>query len=143
MGGAMRIQSAFLLGGIFMAGAAQAGSIQHLEAMTAPLGPSMVLEGVAAITAKPAQVGENISPSVIALGDKLPNVDAEKVAAIPSDTQPAKPRRDQPLMVMRGGIAGDTFARGTGLSTPAPTQIAADTPAKPSGPPLAPMAPAK
>jgi len=138
----MRIHSVFLLGGILLSGAAQAGSIQHIEAMTAPLGPSMVLEGAAAMPVRPAQAGDKISPSVIALGDALPNVDGEKVAAIPSGKTP-KPRRDQPMMVMRGGIAGDTFVRGTGISAPAPTQVAADTPQKPSGPPLAPMAPAK
>ncbi|NGN40457.1 hypothetical protein G6N74_05220 [Mesorhizobium sp. CGMCC 1.15528] len=139
----MRIQSVFLLGGIFLTGTAQAGSIQHIEAMTVPLGPSMVLEGTATVPAKPAQTGEKISTSVIALGDAMPNVDGAKVAAIPPADPAPKPRHQQAPMVMRGGISGDTFVRGTGVSTPAPTQVAADTPAKPSGPPLAPMAPAK
>ncbi|RJG46024.1 hypothetical protein [Mesorhizobium sp. DCY119] len=137
----MHIRSVFLLGGIFLTGAAQAGSIQHIEAMTAPLGPSMVLEGTASVSARPAQAGEKISTSVIALGDAMPNVDGAKVAAIPPADPAPKPRHQQAPMVMRGGIAGDTFVRGTGIKAPAPTQVAADTPAKPSGPPLAPMAP--
>lgn len=142
MGGVMRIHSVFLLGGILLSGTAQAGSIQHIEAMTAPLGPSMVLEGTASVSAKPAQAGEKISTSVIALGDAMPNVDDAKVAAIPPADPAPKPRHQQAPMVMRGGIAGDTFVRGTGIKAPAPTQVAAETP-KPSGPPLAPMAPAK
>ncbi|ESW94005.1 hypothetical protein NKL07_15130 [Mesorhizobium sp. C280B] len=102
----MRILGA--LGLAFMAGTAQASSLVFLGQTTAT--PSVV-----GTVASPGSLERTKTPSIVALGEKLPNVNEnvteEKVAAIPS--QPSHGFAGSP-MIIRGGIVGDAFA------TPAP-----------------------
>ncbi|MER8477698.1 MULTISPECIES: hypothetical protein [unclassified Mesorhizobium] len=102
----MRILGA--LGLAVMAGTAQASSLVFLGQTTAT--PSVV-----GTVASPGSVERTKTPSIVALGEKLANVNGnvtdEKVAAIPS--QPSHGFTGSP-MIIRGGIVGDAFA------TPAP-----------------------
>lgn len=87
-----------------------------------------------------------VSPSVIAMGE--PAVEATIVASITPD----RPMRDPhlPPMVIRGGLAGDAFVRGSGLAAqavaPSEASARAPAPALPNAPgqppqPEAPRAP--
>jgi hypothetical protein len=62
------------------------------------------------------------TPSIVALGEKLPDVTYEKVAAIPS-----QPKHDfmQSPMIIRGGIVGNAFATPALSAAPAATTAAA------------------
>jgi hypothetical protein len=66
------------------------------------------------------------TPSIVTLGEPLPEVTDEKVAAIPQ-----KPRRNPTLgpLVIRGGVVGGSFAPAS--STPSPA-IATGTPSAPN-----------
>ncbi|CDX34287.1 conserved exported hypothetical protein [Mesorhizobium sp. ORS 3359] len=106
----MRLLGAFGIGLLAMNGAADASSIVVLGVSTST--PSVVrLEAI-----DPAKLSALSAPSMIALGDPVPAVTDEKVAAIPekSGHQPAP-------MIIRGGIVGGAF------STPAATASAKPT----------------
>lgn len=93
----MRMAGVFLVAAsILAATAAQAGSIQVLEALNAP-GPSMIALG--------AQSGEVARPSMIALGE--PAVTDEQVSSI---GKPASHRRPLQPAVIRGGVVGGASA---------------------------------
>ncbi|WP_292562875.1 hypothetical protein [Mesorhizobium sp.] len=112
----MRLLGAFGIGLLAMSGAAHASSIVVLGVSTST--PSVVrLEAI-----DPAKLSALSAPSMIALGDPMPAVTDEKVAAIPEESghQPAP-------MIIRGGIVGGAFA------TPAATASA-----KPGTPATAP-----
>jgi hypothetical protein len=69
------------------------------------------------------------TPSIVALGEPVPNVayedvTYEKVAAIPSQPEPKRDFMQSP-MVIRGGIVGDVFATPTPRAAPAATTAAA------------------
>ncbi len=116
----MRLLGAFGIGLLAMNGAAHASSIVVLGVSTST--PSFIR--VNAI--EPAKLSAASTPSMIALGDPMPAVTDEKVAAIPAKSghQPAP-------MIIRGGVVGGAFA------TPAATASA-----KPSTPATAATAPA-
>jgi hypothetical protein len=111
-----------------MTGGAQASSIVVLGVSTST--PSVVKLGAA----------EPAGPSIVALGDPLPEVTDEKVAAIP-DQPKSKHGFMQNPMIIRGGIVGGAFATpaaapaksaATAAAAPAAgTEPAADT--KPAG----------
>ncbi|MDP3896636.1 MAG: hypothetical protein Q8Q62_08165 [Mesorhizobium sp.] len=102
-----------------------------------------------------------LSPSIIALGEPAQPVEDMNVAAI-GNSPPALRRSEPAPMVIRGGIAGDAFARETPpqagpaneAPTPAPEQVSArptkdnpgprmpDPQPTPAPPPPAPAAPA-
>ncbi|WP_376705661.1 hypothetical protein RQ479_14895 [Mesorhizobium sp. ISC25] len=116
----MRILGA--LGLVVIASTAQASSLVFLGQTTAT--PS-VASANALERAK--------TPSIVALGEKLPNVNEnvtdEKVAAIPS--QPSHGFAGKP-MIIRGGIVGDAFATPAPKAAPATTAApAADNKADP------------
>ncbi len=97
-----------------MTGGAHASSILSLEAMTGPVGPSMIVIGDSPPTAMSSSfltaeaLNATLSSSMVAFGEPVPDVTYEKVAAVPA--KPAKARREeQPPMVMRGGLIGDAF----------------------------------
>ncbi|RVC53073.1 hypothetical protein EN759_39165, partial [Mesorhizobium sp. M00.F.Ca.ET.038.03.1.1] len=95
----MRLLGAFGIGLLAMNGAAQASSI-------VVVGPSTSTPSVVRLDAiDPAKLSALSAPSMIALGDPVPAVTDEKVAAIPekSGHQPAP-------MIIRGGIVGAAFA---------------------------------
>ncbi|MDX8480001.1 hypothetical protein RFN28_16135 [Mesorhizobium sp. VK24D] len=95
-------------------GLAQASSIVVLGAATST--PSVVR--LAAV----GQISAASTPSIVALGDPVPAVTDEKVAAIPE-----KSRHAQTPMIIRGGVVGGAFA------TPAATASAKTTaPATPA-----------
>lgn len=77
-------------------GGAHASSILVLGASTTT--PSVVKLG----TSEPMKIAS--APSVVALGEAVPDVTNEKVAAIPE-----KPHMQSP-MIIRGGIVGGAFA---------------------------------
>ncbi|MBN9547819.1 MAG: hypothetical protein J0H31_02770, partial [Alphaproteobacteria bacterium] len=108
----MRLLGAFGISLLAMNGAAHASSI-------VVVGPSTSTPSVIRLNAiEPARLSAALTPSMIALGDPVPAVTDEKVAAIPekSGHQPAP-------MIIRGGIVGSAFA------TPATASAKAATPA--------------
>lgn len=127
----MRTFAALLALGCLLPGAAQASSILVLGDSTAD--PSIVTLGAA--SGAPSIVamgtdGQAASPSIIALGGE-PGVAYENVAAIGDEDQKSKPRHNDPMMVIRGGIVGDAFTRGSGMpASPKPSNMVpiADTP---------------
>ncbi|MCV3243812.1 hypothetical protein [Mesorhizobium sp. ZC-5] len=129
----MRTFAALLALGCLLPGAAQASSILVLGDSTAD--PSIVTLGAA--SGAPSIVamgtaGHAGSPSIIALG-REPGVAYENVAAIGDDAAKSKTRRNDPMMVIRGGIVGDAFTRGSGMpASPVPSKMVpiADTPAQ-------------
>jgi hypothetical protein len=115
------------LGVVAMAGGAQASSIVVLGASKST--PSIVKLGAL----EPAMISLSSTPSIVALGEPLPDVSTERVAAIPH--QPASNRGFKPgPMIIRGGIVGGAFATPTPSATPAKaTAAAAAVPAANSG----------
>src|SRR4051812_39526353 len=95
----MRLLGAFGIGLLAMNGAAHASSIVVLGVSTST--PSFVT--VNAI--EPARLSAASTPSMIALGDAMPAVTDEKVAAIP-----AKSRHQPAPTIIRGGVVGGAFA---------------------------------
>lgn len=111
----MRLLGAFGISLLAMNGAAHASSI-------VVVGPSTSTPSVVRLDAiDPAKLSALSAPSMIALGDPVPAVTDEKVAAIPekSGHQPAP-------MIIRGGIVGGAFA------TPAAKPTATTTAAAPA-----------
>lgn len=127
----MRTFAALLALGCLLPGTAQASSILVMGDGAA--GPSIVTLGAA--SGSPSIVamgtdGQATNPSIIALGAE-PGVAYENVAAIGGDGKKSKPRQNDPLMVIRGGIVGDAFTHGSGMSaSPMPSTVAppAETP---------------
>jgi hypothetical protein len=114
----MRLIGAFGISLLAMNGAAHASSIVVLGASTST--PSFIR-----LTAiEPAKLSGAMTPSMMALGDPMPAVTDEKVAAIPEKSG----HRLAP-MIIRGGIVGGAFA------TPAATASA--KPATPTTTPAA------
>ncbi|RWB65879.1 MAG: hypothetical protein EOQ50_33190 [Mesorhizobium sp.] len=104
-----------------MNGAAHASSIVVLGVSTST--PSVVrLDAI-----DPAKLSALSAPSMIALGDPVPAVTDEKVAAIPekSGHQPAP-------MIIRGGIVGGAFATPAATAAARPTAPATTTAAAPA-----------
>lgn len=137
----MRIFAASIILTILTSGA-QASSIVTPAAMTGNSGPSVVVfdapaKAVTASVVEPSSGYTVASPSIVAFG--APGVDDAKVAAIPPAKE-TKPSRHAPLpMVIRGGTAGEAFAR-PGSATPpeqaaqesaAPEQTSESTPETP------------
>ncbi|QIA24813.1 hypothetical protein [Mesorhizobium sp. AA22] len=107
------------LGLTLAAGGAHASSFIVLVAPSST--PSVVKLGAP----EPVKVaGSSSTQSIVALGEAVPDVTYEKVAAIPS--QP-KPKHDfmQSPMIIRGGIVGDAFAKPAPSAAPAATTAAA------------------
>lgn len=92
-----------------MDGGAQASSILVLGASTTT--PSVIKLGAP----EPMKIAS--APSIVALGEAVPDVTNEKVAAIPE-----KPHMQSP-MIIRGGIVGGAFA--TPAAAPAKATAAA------------------
>jgi hypothetical protein len=114
----MRLLGAFGIGLLAMHGVAHASSIVVLGVSTST--PSVIrLNAI-----EPARLSAASTPSMIALGDPMPAVTDEKVAAIPE-----KSGHQQAPMIIRGGVVGGAFA------TPAATASA-----KPSTPATTPAA---
>jgi hypothetical protein len=84
------------------------------------------LEPTKAAEADTVSGHDSPTPSVVALGDPLPDVTYEKVAAIP-DQPKSKHGFMQNPMIIRGGIVGGAFA------SPAPAKTA-NAPAAPATP---------
>jgi hypothetical protein len=101
-----------------MTGVAQASSIVVLGLPTST--PSIVRLGAL----EPANISASLTPSIVALGDPLPDVSNERVAAIPH--QPASNRgfRTGP-MIIRGGVVGGAFATPQPNAAPAEATAAA------------------
>ncbi|WP_189475845.1 hypothetical protein [Mesorhizobium sp. M2A.F.Ca.ET.043.05.1.1] len=117
----MRLFGAFGIGLLAMNGAAHASSIVVLGVSTST--PSVVrLEAI-----DPAKLSALSAPSMIALGDPVPAVTDEKVAAIPErfGHQPAP-------MIIRGGIVGGAFATPAATAAAKPTAPATTTAAAPA-----------
>ena len=129
----MRTFAALLALGCLLPGAAQASSILVLGDSTAD--PSFVTLGAASGAPSIVAVrtaGQAANPSIIALGGE-PGVAYENVAAIGGDVAKSKSRRNDPMMVIRGGIVGDAFTRGSGMpAPPVPSNMVpiAETPAQ-------------
>ncbi|WP_181170162.1 MULTISPECIES: hypothetical protein [unclassified Mesorhizobium] len=114
----MRLLGAFGIGLLAMNGAAHASSIVVVGPLTST--PSVIrLNAI-----EPTKLSAASAPSMIALGDPMPAVTDEKVAAIPE-----KSGHQQAPMIIRGGIVGGAFA------TPAATASA--KPATPATTPAA------
>ncbi len=136
----MRIVTTSIILAAMTAGA-QASSIIMLGSAAEGTGPSMILLGSPArtVTASVVIIAGSESPkrpSIVAFGEPAPSVDHEKVAAIPA-VEKATPRKPAQLpMVIRGGLAGDAFARAdTAPQAPQQEKPAPDSePAEPSGP---------
>ncbi|WP_292254772.1 hypothetical protein, partial [Mesorhizobium sp.] len=119
----MRLLGAFGIGLLAMNGAAQASSI-------VVVGPSTSTPSVVRLDAiDPAKLSALSAPSMIALGDPVPAVTDEKVAAIPekSGHQPAP-------MIIRGGIVGGAFATPAAAKPTAPATTTAAAPANGTSP---------
>jgi|GEM_PF-1762552 len=117
----MRLLGAFGIGLLAMTGVAQASSIVALGVSTST--PSVIK--VKAI--EPARLSATSTPSIIALGDPVPAVTDEKVAAIPSGHQPAP-------MIIRGGIVGGAFASPAATASAKPQTPVATKPANGTAP---------
>ena len=98
--------------GLLVTGLAQASSVVMLGVSTST--PSVIR--LAAI--EPGHVSAASTPSVVALGEPVPAVTDEKVAAIPEKSEQ---RHAQTPMIIRGGIVGGAFV------TPAATASAKST----------------
>ncbi|WP_181180690.1 hypothetical protein [Mesorhizobium sp. B2-4-6] len=114
----MRLLGAFGISLLAMNGAAHASSI-------VVVGPPTSTPSVVRLNAiEPTKLSAASTPSMIALGDPMPAVTDEKVAAIPE-----KSGHQQAPMIIRGGIVGGAFA--------APAAIASAKPATPATTPAA------
>ncbi|WP_246677922.1 hypothetical protein [Mesorhizobium sp. B2-7-2] len=122
----MRLLGAFGISLLGMHGAAHASSI-------VVVGPSTSTPSIVKLNAiEPTKLSAASTPSMIALGDPMPAVTNEKVAAIP-----AKSGHQQAPMIIRGGIVGGAFETPAAKPTaPATTTAAAPanatTPATPA-----------
>lgn len=117
----MRLLGAFGIGLLAMNGAAHASSILVV-------GPSTSAPSVIRLNAiEPAKLSAASTPSMIALGDPVPAVTDEKVAAIPekSGHQPAP-------TIIRGGVVGGAFATPAATAAAKPTAPATTTAAAPA-----------
>ncbi|MEZ2331917.1 hypothetical protein AB6802_19525 [Mesorhizobium sp. RCC_202] len=117
----MRLLGAFGIGLLAMTGVSQASSIVTLGVSTST--PSVIR--VKAI--EPVRLSAASTPSVIALGDPVPAVTDEKVAAIPSGHQQAP-------MIIRGGIVGGAFASPAATASAPPQTPVAAKPANGAAP---------
>ncbi|TPO09063.1 hypothetical protein FJ987_22540 [Mesorhizobium sp. CU2] len=115
----MRIMGAAVIGLLATGGVSQASSFVVLGVSTST--PSIIK--LKAID-KPSAAS---APSMIALGDPVPAVTDEKVAAIPSGHQPAP-------MIIRGGVVGGAFAPPTATAAAKPAAPAAAAPANGTAP---------
>ena len=117
----MRLLGAFGIGLLAMNGAAHASSIVALDVSTST--PSVVrLDAI-----DPAKLSALTAPSIIALGDPMPAVTDEKVAAIPE-----KSGHQLAPMIIRGGVVGGAFATPAATAAAKPTAPATTTPAAPA-----------
>lgn len=119
----MRLLGAFGIGLLAMNGAAHASSI-------VVVGPSTSTPSVVRLDAiDPAKLSALSAPSMIALGDPVPAVTDEKVAAIPEKAghQPAP-------MIIRGGIVAGAFATPVTAKPTAPATTTAAAPANGTSP---------
>lgn len=117
----MRLLGAFGIGLLAMTAVSQASSIVVLGASTST--PSVVRPKAI----EPARLSAASTPSMIALGDPMPAVTDEKVAAIPAGHQPAP-------MIIRAGVVGGAFATPTATASAKPEAPAATAPANGSAP---------
>jgi hypothetical protein len=114
----MRLLGAFGISLLAMHSAAQASSI-------VVVGPSTSTPSVIHLNAiEPAELSAALTPSVIALGDPMPAVTDEKVAAIPE-----KSGHQQAPMIIRAGIVGGAFSTPAATAAAKPATPAASTPA--------------
>ncbi|WP_189341265.1 MULTISPECIES: hypothetical protein [unclassified Mesorhizobium] len=119
----MRLLGAFGIGLLAMHGIAHASSI-------IVLGPSTSTPSVIRLNAiEPAKLSAATTPSVIALGDPMPAVTDEKVAAIPE-----KFGRQLAPMIIRGGVVGGAFATPAATAAAKPQTPAASAPADGTSP---------
>ncbi|CDX55387.1 conserved exported hypothetical protein [Mesorhizobium plurifarium] len=110
----MRLLGSFGISLLAMSGAAHASSI-------VVVGPSTSTPSVIRLNAiEPAKLSPASTPSMIALGDPVPAVTDEKVAAIPE-----KSRHQQAPMIIRGGVVGGAFATPAAAKPTAPATAAA------------------
>lgn len=116
----MRLLGAFGISLMAMNGAAHASSIVVLGASTST--PSVIRLDAIDL----AKLSALSAPSMVALGDPMPAVTDEKVAAIPE-----KSGHQQAPMIIRGGIVGGAFATpaATASAKPATPATTATTPA--------------
>lgn len=117
--------AAACIGLLAMTDMAEASSILVVGVSTST--PSIVkLEAI-----EPVQLSVVSTPSMVALGDPIPAVTDEKVAAIPE-----KPRhgRVEAPMIIRGGIVGGAFATPTATASAKPAAPAAAAPANGTAP---------
>ncbi|TPI45483.1 hypothetical protein FJW05_18185 [Mesorhizobium sp. B2-9-1] len=106
-----------------MHGAAHASSI-------VVVGPSTSAPSIVKLNAiEPTKLSAASTPSIIALGDPIPAVTDEKVAAIP-----AKSGRQQAPMIIRGGIVGGAFETPAAAKSTAPATTTAAAPANATTP---------
>ncbi|WP_217573529.1 hypothetical protein [Mesorhizobium sp. GbtcB19] len=120
----MRLLGAFGIGLLAMNGIAHASSILVL-------GPSTSTPSVIRLNAiEPAKLSAATAPSVIALGDPIPAVTDEKVAAIPETSG----HHQLAPMIIRGGIVGGAFAAPTATAAAKPATPAATAPANGTSP---------
>ncbi|MDX8438083.1 hypothetical protein [Mesorhizobium australafricanum] len=119
----MRLLGAFGISLLAMNGAAYASSIVVLGVSTST--PSVIrLNAI-----EPPWLSAVSTPSMIALGDPMPAVTDEKVAAIPE-----KSRRQQAPMIIRGGIVGGAFATPAATASAKPATPAGTAPANGTSP---------
>ena len=133
--------------GILAPGVASASSFAELAPAGTRISPSIIFLGTparpapdativaqqipSAPAAAPKPEATRVSPSVIALGLLQPDVDLSRFAAI--DDKPRRMRDPHlPPMVIRGGLYGDAFARGTATAA-TQTKQAAQNPAPATG----------
>jgi hypothetical protein len=116
----MRLLGAFGISLLAMNGVAHASSI-------VVVGPSTSTPSVIRLNAiEPAKLSAASTPSMIALGDPVPAVTDEKVAAIPE-----KSGHQQAPMIIRGGIVGGAFSTPAATASAKPA-TATTTPAAPA-----------
>ncbi|WP_195179837.1 hypothetical protein [Mesorhizobium sp. INR15] len=130
----MRILGALGVTLVAMTTVAQASSLVFPAASSSTpsivwIGAPKTAETAAASTTKAGDVQH--ARSVVALGDKIPDVTYEKVAAIPDKPAPSHGPVQAP-MIIRGGVVGGAF------SAPTPSKAQATTTAPAAAPAAAP-----
>src|SRR5882724_3703184 len=125
----MHVLAMLGVGLLATAGGAQASSFVTLGVSTST--PSFIKVG----TPEPMKMGSASTPSIVTLGDLVPEVTDEKVAAIPAQPEQKHGYLRNP-MVIRGGIVGGASAapaaapaKATAAATPAAETKPADKPA--------------
>ncbi|WP_181170700.1 hypothetical protein [Mesorhizobium sp. B2-6-2] len=114
----MRLLGAFGISLLAMHGAAHASSI-------VVVGPSTSAPSIVKLNAiEPTKLSAASTSSMIALGDPMPAVTNEKVAAIPE-----KSGHQQAPMIIRGGIVGGAFETPAAAKPTAPATTTAAAPA--------------